>query len=65
MKAMYSVYDRNGDCFDFCDDEETEHTFPLTAFVSAEAMGELRVNWQSGCARTISHWGETYLKIHR
>jgi hypothetical protein len=24
MKAMYSVYDRTGDCFDFCDDEETE-----------------------------------------
>jgi hypothetical protein len=29
MKAMYSVYDRNGDCFDFCDDEETEHSLEL------------------------------------
>jgi hypothetical protein len=38
MKAMYSVYDRNGDCFDFCDDEETEHSLDyerrsMTGFV--------------------------------
>jgi hypothetical protein len=31
MKAMYSVYDRNGDCFDFCDDEETEHSLDYEA----------------------------------
>jgi hypothetical protein len=31
MKAMYSVYDRNGDCFDFCDDEETEHSLDYDA----------------------------------
>jgi fructosamine-3-kinase len=31
MKAMYSVYDRNGDCFDFCDDEETEHSLNYEA----------------------------------
>ena len=26
MNAMYSVYDRNGDRFDFCDDDEHEHS---------------------------------------
>jgi hypothetical protein len=31
MKAMYSVYDRTGDCFDFCDDEETEHSLDYDA----------------------------------
>jgi hypothetical protein len=31
MKALYSVYDRNGDCFDFCDDEETEHSLEYEA----------------------------------
>jgi hypothetical protein len=31
MKAMYSVYDRTGDCFDFCDDEETEHSLDYEA----------------------------------
>jgi hypothetical protein len=29
--AMYSVYDRTGDCFDFCDDEETEHSLDYDA----------------------------------
>ena len=31
MKAMYSVYDRTGDCFDFCDDDETEHSLDYDA----------------------------------
>ena len=31
MKAMYSVYDRTGDCFDFCDDEEIEHSLDYDA----------------------------------
>jgi hypothetical protein len=47
MKAMYSVYDRTGDCFDFCDDEETEHSLTMTQSMTGFVFG-------SG-AQNVSH----------
>jgi hypothetical protein len=59
MKAMYSVYDRNGDCFDFCDDEETEHSLNYEA-----EHDRLRVwQWSADRSRwrTITNCADTTL----
>jgi hypothetical protein len=38
MKAMYSVYDRTGDCFDFCDDDETEHSLTIDCVFMTQSI---------------------------
>jgi hypothetical protein len=46
MKAMYSVYDRNGDCFDFCDDEGAEELISIYKRGAKDALSTNPVNFE-------------------